>query len=45
VGRTSTTNANTDVVGGEILASQLAHVSIEGGREQKIAMIAIFVGV
>lgn len=45
VRRAGTTNANTDMIIGEILLGQLSHVLVESGREQEITMITVLVGV
>ena len=42
---TGTTDADANVIDGEILLSKLPHVLVKGGREEQIAMIGIFVGV
>lgn len=45
VSRTCTTDADTDVIAGEVLFRKLAHSLIEGGREQHIAVVAVLIGV
>lgn len=45
MGGASTTDANTNMVDGEVLASKFAHVSVESRREEKITMIAILIGI
>ena len=43
--RTSTTDANADVVGGEILLCDSSHLFVESSREQEIAVIAVLIGI
>lgn len=43
--RTCAANADADVVVGEVLLGELAHVLVECCREQEIAMITILIGV
>jgi len=45
VGRTSTTNAHMNMIGGKELGSQLLKALWESSREQQIAMITVGVGV
>jgi hypothetical protein len=45
MGGASTTDANTNMVDGEVLASKFAHVPAESRREEKITMIAILIGI
>jgi hypothetical protein len=45
VRRSSTTNADVDMVGIQELSSQLLKTLGEGSREEEITMIAILVGI
>lgn len=45
MGGASTTDADADVIIGEILLGNLAQLWFEGGREEQIMVIGIFVGV
>lgn len=45
VSRTRATNADSNVVGGKELLRNLAHVLVEGRREQHVLMITILVSV
>jgi len=45
MGGASTADANTNMVDGEVLASNFAHVPAKSGREEKITMIAILIGI
>ena len=45
MGGPGTTNADADVVVGEVLLGELAYVLVEGRREQEIAMITILIGI
>lgn len=45
VSRPGTTNADADVIVTKVLLGQLAHVLVEGGGEEKVAMITILIGV
>ena len=45
MGGASTTDANTNMIDREILASKFAHVLAESRREEKITMIAILIDI
>jgi hypothetical protein len=42
---TGTTDADADMIVGEISLGQLAHVLVEGRREQEVTVVAVFVGI
>ena len=45
VSSASPANADTDIVVVKVLLCELPHLLVERGREEKIAMIAVLVGV